>query len=76
MNEEVEEESMDEVFGRPGVVLDRIEKADCEELGEFRFKHFPPTVMAAYKSAVKKCNQKRKVGTRPENLRVKRNKIK
>ena len=57
---EEEKEVMDEAFGRPEVVLDKIKKADCEELKEMDSKKFSGKIKKAYDAAVaKKCGDKK-----------------
>ena len=52
-------EDMDEAFGRPEVVLDKIEKADCEDLKSMDSKHFSDKVKSAYDAAMAKCADKK-----------------
>ena len=50
---------MDEAFGRPEVVLDKIEKANCEDLKSMNSKHFSDKVKSAYDAAMAKCADKK-----------------
>jgi hypothetical protein len=56
---EEEKEEMNEAFGRPEVVLDKIKTADCDDLKSMNSKHFAGEVKSAHDAAMKKCAGKK-----------------